>query len=159
MCAVPHGSARVFSCPYHGWTYDLGGELLGVAYPGGLDRAFDKRALGLARAARVASYRGFVFASLSATGATLEDHLGPATRLIDRACDLSPEGAVKLTAGWVRHRCAANWKMLPKNDIDGYHLGFVHQSLWRTVRTQYHRVLGEERSIKMPPSRCQTSRS
>lgn len=51
VCAVPHGSARVFSCPYHGWTYDLGGELLGVPYPGGLDRAFDKRALGLARAA------------------------------------------------------------------------------------------------------------
>jgi hypothetical protein len=38
--------------------------------------------------------------------------------------------------------------MLPENDIDGYHLGFVHQALWKTVRTQYHRVLGEECSIR-----------
>jgi hypothetical protein len=38
--------------------------------------------------------------------------------------------------------------MLPENDIDGYHLGFVHLSLWKTVRTQYHRVIGEEKSIK-----------
>ena len=48
----------------------------------------------------------------------------------------------------MKHRCPANWKMLPENDLDGYHLGFVHLALWKTVRTQYHRVIGEERSIK-----------
>jgi ring hydroxylating enzyme alpha subunit len=57
-------------------------------------------------------------------------------------------GEVALTAGWVRHRCPANWKMLPENDSDGYHLGFVHAALFRSVRTQYQRVVGDERSIK-----------
>jgi phenylpropionate dioxygenase-like ring-hydroxylating dioxygenase large terminal subunit len=147
LCPAERGSARTFACPYHGWTYDLSGDLLGVPYPGGY-AAFDKSAHGLARAPRVASYRGFVFASLSSAGPTLTEHLGAATRLIDRSCDLSPEGAVELTAGWVRHRCVANWKMLPENDSDGYHLGFVHSALFKSIRTQYQRVVGEERSIK-----------
>jgi phenylpropionate dioxygenase-like ring-hydroxylating dioxygenase large terminal subunit len=147
LCPAARGSVRTFACPYHGWTYDLTGDLLGVPYPGGAP-SFDKSAHGLARAARVASYRGFVFASLSPTGPTLAEHLGAATRLIDRSCDLAPDGEVALTAGWVKHRCAANWKMLPENDSDGYHLGFVHSALFRSIRTQYQRVVGEERSIK-----------
>ena len=147
LCPGERGSVRTFACPYHGWTYDLGGELLGVPYPGGYE-SFDKSAHGLTRAPRVSSYRGFVFASLSATGVTLLEHLGAATRLIDRSCDLSPAGEVELTAGWVKHRCAANWKMLPENDSDGYHLGFVHSALFKSIRTQYQRVVGEEKGIK-----------
>ena len=147
LCPAERGHARTFACPYHGWTYDLSGELLGVPYPGGYD-GFDKRAHGLGRAARVDRYRGFVFASLSDTGPTLREHLGLATQLIDRSCDLAPDGEIALTAGWVKHRCAGNWKMLPENDSDGYHLGFVHSALFKSIRTQYQRVVGEERSIK-----------
>jgi nitrite reductase/ring-hydroxylating ferredoxin subunit len=147
LCPTDRGSARAFTCPYHGWTYDLSGALLGVPYPGGY-QAFDKREHGLARAPRVSAYRGFVFASLAPTGPTLLEHLGAATRLIDRSCDLAPAGEVELTAGWVKHRCAANWKMLPENDSDGYHLGFVHAALFRSIRTQYQRVVGEETSIR-----------
>jgi phenylpropionate dioxygenase-like ring-hydroxylating dioxygenase large terminal subunit len=147
VCAATHGHARTFTCPYHGWTYDVSGELLGVPYPGGY-ASFDKRTHGLRRVARVASYRGFVFASFAATGISLAEHLGSASRLIDRTCDLAPDGAIDLTAGWVKHHCAANWKMLPENDSDGYHLGFVHAALFKTVRTQYQHVVGDERAIK-----------
>jgi len=148
VCTAPHGHTRTFQCPYHGWTYDVGGELLGVSYPGGY-ASLDKRSRGLLHAPRVEAYRGFVFASLDAKGIPLAEHLGPATRLIDRSCDLSPEGEVELTARWVRHRCPANWKMLPENDSDGYHLGFVHLALFKTVGSaQYQRVVGDERSIK-----------
>ena len=93
-------------------------------------------------------YRGFVFASLHEEGISLAEHLGSATRLIDRSCDLSPVGEIELSAGWVRHRTAANWKMLPENDSDGYHLGFVHMALFRTTRSQYQRVVGDEKTIK-----------
>ena len=148
VCTAPHGHARTFQCPYHGWTYDVTGELLGVSYPGGY-ASLDKRSRGLLHAPRVESYRGFVFASLGADGITLAEHLGPATRLIDRSCDLSPGGEVELSARWVRHRCPANWKMLPENDSDGYHLGFVHLALFKTVESaQYQRVVGDERAIK-----------
>ena len=147
LCTTERGHARTFACPYHGWTYDVDGALLGVPYPGGY-AALDKRELGLAPAPRVSSYRGFVFASFAAAGITLAEHLGAATGLIDRSCDLSPAGEIKLTAGWVKHRCAANWKTLPENDSDGYHLGFVHLALFKTVRMQYQRVVGDEKAIK-----------
>ncbi len=118
-----------------------------MPYPGGY-AALDKSEYGLEAAPRVSSYRGFVFASFAATGITLLEHLGAATRLIDRSCDLSPTGEIELTAGWVKHRCAANWKALPENDSDGYHLGFVHLALFKTVRMQYQRVVGDEKAIK-----------
>jgi phenylpropionate dioxygenase-like ring-hydroxylating dioxygenase large terminal subunit len=134
VCAGDRGSARAFTCPYHGWTYDVHGALLGVPYPGGY-ADLDKSAHGLARPPRVASYRGFVFASFASAGPWLGEHLGRATQLIDRSCDLSALGRVELTAGWVRHRCAANGKMLPENDSDGYHLGFVHMALFSSSPT------------------------
>src|SRR6266568_4275230 len=110
--------------------------------------SFDKSAHGLPRVPRLSSYRGFVFASLCPRGPSLGEHLGAATRLIDRSCDLSPEGEIELSAGWVKHQCAANWKMLPENDSDGYHLGFVHLALFKTIRTQYRRVVGDEKTIR-----------
>jgi len=51
VCPADRGSTRAFTCPYHGWTYDLSGELLGVPYPGGY-AGFDKGAHGLTRAPR-----------------------------------------------------------------------------------------------------------
>src|SRR5947208_3148179 len=148
VCSEARGNTRTFACPYHGWTYDLTGELLGVPYPTAYDGRLDKKTKSLGCDARVGSYRGFVFACLGPTSVTLEQHLGVATGLIDRACDLSPEGEVQLTAGWVKHRCSSNWKMLPENDLDGYHLGFVHMALFKSVRTQYNRFTGDEKSVK-----------
>src|SRR5512144_3391523 len=56
LCTAARGHARTFQCPYHGWTYDAGGDLLGVPYPGGY-AALDKSARGLTTLPRVASYR------------------------------------------------------------------------------------------------------
>ena len=148
VCTVEQGNAKVFACPYHGWTYDLGGNLLSVSHPGGFEQTFDKSKNGLVRAARIDSYRGFVFACLSPTDVSLADHLGIATKLIDRACDLSPEGEIELTAGWVRHRYRANWKMLPENDTDGYHLTFTHASFMKAVNSQYNLFAGNEKDVR-----------
>ena len=38
--------------------------------------------------------------------------------------------------------------MSSENDSDGYHLGFVHRALFSTVRSQYQRVVGDEKTIK-----------
>jgi phenylpropionate dioxygenase-like ring-hydroxylating dioxygenase large terminal subunit len=54
VCPADRGQARTFTCPYHGWTYDVSGALLGVPYPGGYS-AFDKSAHGLTRAPRVSA--------------------------------------------------------------------------------------------------------
>lgn len=148
VCPAESGNARAFTCPYHGWTYDLSGQLTGVPFPGAYGPDFNKGDHHLPRVARCDSYRGFVFASLSPEGPSLADHLGIASRLIDRACDLSPEGELDLSAGWVKHRYMSNWKMIPENDTDGYHLGFVHRSVLRSAGSQYQLFIGEESGNK-----------
>jgi phenylpropionate dioxygenase-like ring-hydroxylating dioxygenase large terminal subunit len=58
-----HGKAkngRLFSCPYHGWTYDLEGKLIGVPFgKEGFD-SIDRDALGL-RALDVQEKYGMIF--------------------------------------------------------------------------------------------------
>jgi fatty-acyl-CoA synthase len=136
LCQDERGSAHAFRCPYHGWTFTNSGELVGVPFRQGYGPTLPTAELGLARAPRVDSYRGFVFASLAAHGPSLKEHLGAAVEAFDRLADLSPEGEVELTAGWLGHRVSANWKMAVENQVDGYHPRFVHESLFSAADYQ-----------------------
>jgi fatty-acyl-CoA synthase len=86
--------------------------------------------LGLGRVPRVDTYQGFVFGSFAADGPSLKEHLGAAAGELDRLARLSPEGEVEVTAGWLKHRAKANWKLLVENETDGYHPQFVHGSVF-----------------------------
>ena len=136
VCSRDRGNEKVFACPYHGWVFGLDGSLLDTPQADGYGPDFDKAAHGMAPAAQVEVYRGFVFASLNHSGMTLAEHLGRATELLDRCADLSPEGELQLTAGWLKHKFKANWKMLPENDCDGYHVGFTHSSFMEATDSQ-----------------------
>ncbi len=134
VCMTPHGNARSFTCPYHGWTYANDGKLRGYPFPSGYE-GVDKGALGLGRVARVGIYKGFVFGSMSAEGISLEEHLGPAMQSIDALCETSPDGEVQITAGFLQHRARANWKFLVENETDGYHPSFVHASIFDVAKS------------------------
>jgi len=129
VCDAPSGNSNSFRCPYHGWTYRNNGELLGYPYNKGYGGK-GKVELGLGRVPRVASHRGFVFGSFAPDGPTLAEHLGAAAGELDRLARLSPEGEVELTAGFLKHRTRANWKLLAENETDGYHPQFVHGSIF-----------------------------
>lgn len=129
VCEDTRGNAKSFRCPYHGWTYRNTGELLGYPYSQGYGGK-GKLELGLGRLPRVDSYQGFVFGSFAPDGPGLAEHLGEAAGELDRLVRLSPEGRVELTAGWLKHRTRANWKLLAENETDGYHPQFVHGSIF-----------------------------
>lgn len=130
VCNDAAGRATRFRCPYHGWTYAADGRLVGVplgkSYPAGFD--LEDPALGLARAARVDAYRGFIFATLSADGPDLMAWLGPAASIIDDLCDRSPDGRVEVTGGVHKHVIHGNWKLQLENLNDLAHPAFVHES-------------------------------
>ncbi|MBA3741885.1 aromatic ring-hydroxylating dioxygenase subunit alpha [Sporichthya sp.] len=129
VCDAPKGNSTAFRCQYHGWTYANDGELLGFPYKKGYEGA-DRSQLGLGKVPRVESYQGFVFGSFATEGPSLTEHLGDAAGEIDRLVRLSPTGKIKLTAGWLKHKAKANWKMLLENETDGYHPQFVHSSVF-----------------------------
>ncbi len=141
------GSARSLQCIFHGWTYGLDGTLKGVPQPGGM--VIDKSDCNLDRPGTVETYRGFVFANQSGTAGPLAAHLGDGGRyLLDWACDLSPVGELDISAGWLGQESGSNWKMWAESDLDGYHLGPLHSSLWKAAPgSQYETAVmaGEER--------------
>jgi nitrite reductase/ring-hydroxylating ferredoxin subunit len=107
LCHQRRGSTEFFRCRAHGWTYDAYGTLLRVPYVEDFGAGFDLSDHGLARVGRVASHRGFVFASLADAGPGLLEHLGQAAPWLDRAADRGfgvPQDA---------HRsiCPGNWKL------------------------------------------------
>ncbi|MFS2102587.1 Rieske 2Fe-2S domain-containing protein [Variovorax sp. Varisp85] len=134
VCMTEKGSARSFTCPYHGWTFTNDGALRGYPFPSGYE-GVDRSELGLGKVARVASYKGFVFGSMAQEGPSLEEHLGAAMAAIDALCLTSPEGEVEVTAGFLKHKVKSNWKFLVENETDGYHPSFVHASIFEVAKS------------------------
>src|SRR5262245_61301040 len=92
VCREQTGNAKTFQCPYHAWTYNNRGELVGVPGEDAYSAAFDRRERSLAQAPRVDSYRGFVFISFNPAVEDLGDYLAGAKEFLDLVCDQSEEG-------------------------------------------------------------------
>ncbi len=81
ICRAEEGHATSFMCTYHGWTYDLKGNLVGV--PGFKEvyhEELDRESWGLITA-RVETYNGFIFACLDQEAPDLDQYLGEVGRL------------------------------------------------------------------------------
>lgn len=142
VCQIERGSTRLFRCGYHGWAFSTSGALVAVPFEDGYGPDFCKEALGLRQPPRLASYRGFVFASLAPSGISLDAHLGSAAKAqIDLFCDQSPAGELVLRAGTNKLAYNANWKLQMENSIDGYHPNFTHGGyLTNVARQTGHKV-------------------
>ena len=139
VVATEGGSASEFRCCYHGWTYATDGRLISVpvrqGYPDGTVDTSDP-AYGMQAVPRVASYRGFIFASLSATGPSLTDFLGHMATSFDDLVDRAPDGEIEVAGGIARHAYRGNWKLIFENVNDGLHPLSVHLSSIEAARAQ-----------------------
>ncbi|MFM8576880.1 MAG: aromatic ring-hydroxylating oxygenase subunit alpha [Limnohabitans sp.] len=137
LCQNPSGHAPKFVCPYPGWAFDTSGSLDFVPTPQGYGECAKEQfaRLGLARAARVDTYRGFIFASLSAQGPDLKDWLGHMTTSFDDLVDRAPEGELEFAGGVFKHVYDGNWKLVIENHLDGVHPNYVHISSVHVARS------------------------
>ncbi len=138
VAASAAGHAEEFRCCYHGWTYHLDGRLKSVPLQQDYPTHFDARhpEVGLRRVARVASYRGFVFASLAPEGSSLEDYLGYMATSIDDMVDRAPDGEIEVAGGMFKQKYRGNWKLYLENLCDAAHPLFTHQSATEAAREQ-----------------------
>ncbi|MGR9090496.1 MAG: SRPBCC family protein [Gammaproteobacteria bacterium] len=143
---MSRGNRKVFMCPFHGWCYKSSGELVdcGDSEPNTYSDKFDKSALGLKPLARIASYRGFIFASLNADVPTLDDHLGQAAQCIDHIVDQHPEGAIEVIPGQQSYTFDGNWKLQAENGVDGYHVDTIHANYIETVTRRQKLLAGKD---------------
>ena len=134
VCRAEEGHATSFMCTYHGWTYDLKGALVGV--PGFKEvyhEELDRENWGLIKAAKVDSYKGFIFATLAETAPDLEEYLGDVGRLcIDM---LAVKGEMAVVAGVQKYIIPCNWKFTADNIWDLYHIPVTHASVLMSSRS------------------------
>ena len=114
------GSARRFTCPYHAWSYDNQGALVGV--PG--DDSFGDLDVNGLMELPTEERHGAVFASLDPE-ATLDldtwlDGLGASLDAL-RLDELYPY-RVATTID------SPNWKLAADGYLDGYHIGYLHRN-------------------------------
>ena len=109
------GNKRVILCPYHLWSYDLGGKLVGAPE---MQRAedFDRSEVCL-HEFRSEIWEGFVFATLSADIAPLAEKFSRFKDQFIGKWDMANADLV-----WSAHwECDFNWKILLENFMEAYH--------------------------------------
>ena len=135
-------NAKRIQCPYHAWTYDDAGRLLGAPYAP--KDTFDREAHCLP-AYRVETWHGLVFVSLALDAEPL------AGRFAAVEAHVSAHGIDDL-----RHRADlqteevwdCNWKVAILNAMESYHLFRVHPETlepWTPTRGAYY-IAGSARA-------------
>ena len=91
---------------------------------------------------RYESYRGFVFASLSADGPDLRSYLGGVLARIDDMVDRAPDDALEIAGGCHKIVQNSNWKIFLENIHDGLHPMATHKSSIDASRAQSRSLKG-----------------
>ena len=116
-----------FKCIYHAWSYDLAGNLRGIAFErgingaGGMSKDF-KRETHSPRKLRTTSLCGLVFATLSPDTPPIEEYLGAeitgrVRRVLNRPIRIM---------GRFTQPLPNNWKLYVENVKDTYHASLLH---------------------------------
>jgi phenylpropionate dioxygenase-like ring-hydroxylating dioxygenase large terminal subunit len=109
------GNRRVILCPYHLWSYDLTGKLVGAPEMQQAD-GFDRSEVCL-HAFRSEIWEGFVFVNLSGDAPSLTKKLADLRDKFLGKWNLA-EAEVVWSAHW---ECEFNWKVLVENFMECYH--------------------------------------
>lgn len=126
VCRGDKGTASEFRCPYHGWTYNTAGELIGIPHRREAYKQIEVAAHGLRAAPRMEIYGGLIFASLASEGPSLGEHLGDFRWYLD--IHLAP--GMEVIGDPHRWRIEADWKTGAENfSGDSYHTQSLHKSI------------------------------
>jgi anthranilate 1,2-dioxygenase large subunit/terephthalate 1,2-dioxygenase oxygenase component alpha subunit len=127
LCLKGRGNAKEIACVYHNWTYDLQGNLTGVAFRRGIKgqggMPEDARPESQApRKLRVTVFCGLVFATLSDATPPFERYVGPEVAARIRRVMKEP---VRVLGGYSQV-LPSNWKLYLENVKDTYHASLLH---------------------------------
>jgi Rieske 2Fe-2S family protein len=113
------GNAKEFACPYHGWLYNLKGELVGAPFMKEAEgfKASDCRL----RSIRAETWGGWVFVNFDRNAAPLSEVIKDFADDYDLLQQQNCRMAFKIELEW-----DCNWKFLVENLMDVYHVNVLH---------------------------------
>lgn len=122
------GRAKDFTCVYHAWSYNLQGDLTGIAFKdgikgrGGMASSFCMEEHG-PRKLRVANVHGLVFGSFSDDVPDIEEYLGD--EILSRV-ERVLGGRKPVVLARFTQMLPNNWKLYIENVKDSYHASILH---------------------------------
>jgi anthranilate 1,2-dioxygenase large subunit len=129
ICLEERGKGQKdFQCVYHGWSYDLAGNLTGVAFKngvkgkGGMPKTF-RMEDHHPRKVRLATLYGLVFGTFSGNTPPLEDYLGP--EIVPRI-ERVFAGRTPVVLTRYTQELPNNWKLYMENVKDSYPASILH---------------------------------
>lgn len=120
MTTLLEGSGNLrgrITCPYHAWTYNLDGRLIGAAY---MRDNFDKKEVCLPQF-QVEAWQGWVYVSLDPEATPLAPRLAMLSEHLDNYQLPKYRTLFRAEEIW-----DTNWKILVQNFTEGYHLFVAH---------------------------------
>ena len=134
---------KLIQCPYHSWTYDLDGALRATPHVGGTGKndveGLDKSKHGL-REVRSAVWLDLVFVNLSENAPEFDEFIAPLQKRVDKLA--SPKQFANLNAakdhGSLTIDFNGNWKLTVENNLESYHLPWVHPDLNSVSKLEDH---------------------
>lgn len=153
VCRQDRGNAKVFTCPYHGWSYGGDGSLVSVPEEeAAYDNSLDRSSWGLAVVPRIETYKGLVFGTWDLEVPPLVEYLGDFTFYLDLLLDPDGQGT-EVVGGVHKWRMRGNWKLAAEQFAgDMYHATSTHLSAIM-VEAQS----GKGRGIFPPPTGLQVA--
>lgn len=145
--ALKNGNCKLFKCKYHGWTYNLSGDLIGTPEFDGV-KNFSKENYGLKKI-NVEVWENLVFINLAEKEKfiPIEDVFKNIKERI-KPIDLK----TKKFHTRIEYLVKSNWKVYVDNYLEGYHLVHVHPSLSNLLNYQeYTTELYEYYSLQYSP--------
>ena len=120
------GQKQRLVCPYHAWTYDLTGRLIGA--PGSNRTEGFVRSEICLKGVRVETMLGFLFVNLDPDAPSLADYAGGLPDAIRAALPEVESYRPQAGANPFSPSMACNWKVLVDNFLECYHCGPAHPS-------------------------------
>jgi phenylpropionate dioxygenase-like ring-hydroxylating dioxygenase large terminal subunit len=135
VCRYDQGNALVFTCPFHAWTYDSSGRLVGAAgqnLPNSYAGALDKEQWGLVEVGQFKNFHGTLWATWDKKAPSFEDYLGPfaeSVRYMAEGNDGTDAGLEVFTP-FQKWRLPTNWKIPAFTSAqDPEHAAMTHRSI------------------------------
>jgi choline monooxygenase len=133
---------QALRCRYHGWTFDLEGNLRVTPHWGGHNEpqadGLDKGCLGL-KPVRMHQWHDWLFVNVDGKAEPFEQYAAPFLKHFDEY-DLTE-------ATWCRtmpYEIGANWKLVAENYLETLHLNFVHTLLAEVAPFEQHDVIADK---------------
>ncbi len=128
------GNALIFTCPFHAWTYDTKGALVGAGFqhsPEAYAGELRKSEWGLAEVAQFKNFHGSLWATWDPKAPSFEEYLGPFAESLRHCLQSSDgvDGGLDMFPPFQRHRLPTNWKVPGFTSVtDLTHTAMTHRS-------------------------------